>query len=430
MAEGCRIVRLLLLLFVLLVTPRPVNAQSMPEALDMNWLLRQPKYRNIHHDSFCRPDNYREIGNNALHNRPEVMAYETLSTGDIQVGIRNNCASNFEESKKESRAIKYIDTHRELYHITAIRYDENSKDLKVACYIQDIDNFYYVKLTAENILVCRIKDGREKAIYKASIGGSRLELSINKRRLGLSVGGVRLKNIKVGRQWKSYSLFCGLLFNNESISMVEDFIVDYPDRFVDIGVDKSVENDLVETPSFGNYCAEVGACTASDKYTKGSKRSYRFELSKPTQEQVDRNRNNALHSTVMLDCKKEGGYRPLDSFILSVDVLFPNEGDEAWLLDELFAEVFIQVHHAGYNIPFSPSVSININRGRMYLSTIWLEAIAKGPSPFDNDLNYRAETLGRLNSDLEESYLEKKGYGNYSKYPFIKKGEWHNILSF
>lgn len=428
MSKSLRIVSSeLFLLIISLVIPGTGKAQPMPEKLNMELLLSQPKYRNIHHDSFCRADNESEIGNNARPERPKVLAYETMSKGTIQVGIRNNCATNSYQIRRGDRCIKYIDTKRDIFHITAVRNEEGSNDLKIAFYIQDIYNFYYAKLTPNKLEVYCLEDGRIKRVYIKAKGGKRLELQIKNKNCCLLVDGVKFKKIKVGKKWQRKSNLCGLFFDDESVSMVEDFIVDYPDRFEDVGVDAFVENDLVECPTFGSYCAEIGACTTSSMYTNRSKRSFRFELSKPTQDQVDKNRDNALHSTIMLDCKKDGGYKPLDSFILSVDVLFPNEGAEAWQLDELFAELFIQIHHAGYNIPFSPSLSIIVNKGRWYLSTTWMETIAKGTSSADNELFNKAQYIGRLNNDIEEQQLENRGFGNYSRLPYFKKGEWHNV---
>lgn len=401
-------------------------AQSaMPDKLDINYLLSQKKYRNIHHDSFCRDGNYSEIGNNALPERPTVLAYKTIEKGKIKVGIQNHCATNFNKTANDGRCIKYVNTDRNVYHITAVKPKDSDGDVKVAFWIKDINNFYYARLDQSTVSVYRYSKGKERKVYKAKKAGVRLEIFVNNRNYEIYVDGLKVCKRRFKGSSQEPSL-CGLYFDNTAVSWVDDFIVDYPDTFEDADIDSYVEQDLVKNPSFGTYCAEEGACTASIKYTNGSRRSYRFELMQPTQEMVNKNRNNALHSTIMLNCKKEGGYKPLDSFVLSVDFLFPEDDDELWQLDELFAETFIQVHHAGYNIPFSPSLSININKGRVYLSTIWLEPIAKGPSPFNNDLNYRAENIMRLNNDMEEQYLEHTGYGNYSSLPYIK-GEWHNI---
>ena len=438
MSKGIRIAfHWLYVLFIALVFPRWGVSQPMPEKLNMEWLLSQPKYRNIHYDSFCRADNESEIGNNALPNRPNVLAYKTIKAGNIRVGIQNNCATNFNQSSKVGRCIKYLKTDCELFHITAIRQDEGDNDLKIAFFIQDINNFYFAKLSSHRLEVFRFKDGRVKRIYKALAGGKKLELLIDKNNYTLSVDGVKYKKKRVGKQWSTNPYLCGLLFDNESVSMIDDFIVDYPDTFEDAGIDSYVEQDLVKEPSFGTYCAEIGTGTANDKITNGSKKSYRFELKKPSQEQVKKNRDNALHSTIMLDgikakggnnfCAKAGGNKPLDSFVLSVDVLFPSTGDEKWELDELFQELIIQEHHVGYGIPFSPSISININKGRLYLNTIWMEHVARGTSFTDNDLHYRGEYVGRINSDKEETYLANKGYDNYNYLPFLERGKWHNI---
>ena len=115
----------LLIVVIALFFPSFGNAQPMPEKLDMEWLLSQPKYRNIHHDSFCRADNDYEIGHNALPNRSNVLSYETMMAGNVQIGIRNNCASNFNQTRRGRRCIKYINTNRNSFHITAIRPDED-----------------------------------------------------------------------------------------------------------------------------------------------------------------------------------------------------------------------------------------------------------------------------------------------------------------
>lgn len=417
--------RIVLSLLCAVVATSLGYAQPMPERLDMGWLLSQPKYRNIHHDSFCRADNDNEIGNNALPGRPNVLAYKTMSVGDVRVGIKDNYVTNFQMTSGDGRCIKFVEVGRNDFHVTTVRADKKGTDVKAAFFINDINHFYYVALSEKNYEVFRFINGKQKRVGRGKRGGKRLELLVEDNKAKVVVDGKTQKTVKL-KGWACKKQLCGLFFDHSSVSCADDFIVDYRDHFEEAGIDESVERGDVRKPNFGSYCAEEGACTASNKYTNGSKRSYRFELMQPTQEMVNKDRNNALHSTIMLNCKKEGGYKPLDSFIISVDVLFPEDDDELWQLDELFAETFIQVHHAGYNIPFSPSLSININKGRIYLSTIWLEPIAKGPSPFNNDLNYRAENIMRLNNDMEEQHLKHTGYGNYSDLPYIR-GKWHNI---
>ena len=398
----------------------------MPETLDMNWLLSQPKYRNIHHDSFCRADSKSEIGHNALPSRPNVLGYSTMTLGTIRVGIHNNYVTNFVKRIRTGRTIKYVNADRFDYHITAVKAKERNCDVKVAFYIRDINNFYFACLEETQYEVFKYLKGKRKLVAKGDIGGNRLEVNVKGKSAEIVVDGIIIQEINLN-EWTCSQNICGLVFENQSVSKVDDFIVDYRDQFEDIGIDSAVERGEVEKPVFGTYCAEKGVCSASSKLTNGTEKSYRFELKKPTQAQVNASRDNALHSTVMLNRIKKGGNKPLDSFILTLDVLFPDTGDEAWLLDELFAELIIQVHHAGYNIPFSPSLSINIDKGRLYLSTIWLETMPKGKSPFGNDLGYKKEFFSRINSNEEESLLKRKGYGDFRHLPYIEKGKWHNI---
>lgn len=428
--------RIALLLFCAVMAPVLGYAQPMPERLDMGWLLSQPKYRNIHHDSFCRDDNDSEIGNNARPDRPNVLAYKTMSVGDVRVGIKDNFATNFQNTSRDGRCIKYVELGRNDFHVTAVRADNKDTDVKVAFFIKDINHFYYVKLDKKRYEIYRCLDGKHKRIAKGRDGGSRLELFVEGKDAIIIVNKETIITVHL-KEWECKQQLCGLFFENTSVSSVDDFVVDYRDSFKDAGIDAVVERDEVEKPKFGTYCASEGVCTASSAFTKNGKKSYRFELRKPTQAQVNANRDNALHSTVMLDGIKEkggndfagrpGGNKPLDSYVFSVDVLFPATGSERWELDELFQELFIQEHHVGYNIPFSPSLSININKGRLFLNTIWNEAIAKGASVYDNDLHYKGEYIGRINSDEEEDYLASRGFDNLKRLPYLEKGKWHNI---
>lgn len=408
----------------------------MPDTLDVDYLLSLPKYRNIHHDSFCRDDNFNEIGNNALPERPEVMAYKTMTHGKINVGIKNGRATNFSASTQEGRCIKYINAGRDDYHITAIRSNESASNIGIAFLIHDIDNFYYTTLSDKEIVTFHYRNGIKKKTFKRKIGGERLEAYVNGRSIQWLVDGKRIKVLNnLGSNIKE--TLCGLYFDNTGLSEVEDFIVDYPDIFDEVGIDEFVENGQVSNPQYGTYWALENKCTTSETYTNNSKKSYRFELTKPYLKTGEKASDKAVHSTLMLDgitvkggnnyCGQAGGNKPLDSFVLSVDVLFPCVGDEKWELDELFQELIIQEHHVGYGIPFSPSISININKGRLYLNTIWMEHVARGTSFTDNDLHYRGEYVGRINSDKEETYLANKGYDNYNYLPFLERGKWHNI---
>ena len=411
----------------------------MPDTLDMDYLLSLPKYRNIHHDSFCRDDNFNEIGNNALPERSEVMAYKTMSHGNISVGIKNGRATNFITSTQKGRCIKYINAGRDDYHITAVRSNESASNVGIAFSINNIDNFYFATLSDKEIETYHYHNGKKKKIFKKNIGGERLEAYVNGKDVQLLVDGKRLKVINNTNNGNIKPL-CGLYFDNTVVSEVEDFIVDYPDSFEDAGIDEAVERGEVEKPDFGFYCAEKGTCTASLSHVKSGIRSYRFELAMPNDEQVRRNRNNALHSTIMLNGIKEkggnnyagkkGGNKPLDSFVFSVDVFFPAEGNEFWMLDELYQELFIQEHHVGYKIPFSPSISISINKGRLYLHTISMEHIARGEAPTDNELKYRVGYFARLTSDIEEQMLYQNHEGDKRDLPELKKGQWHNIAMY
>ncbi len=413
--------------------------KPMPDTLDMVYLLTLPKYRNIHHDSFCREDNFSDIGNNALPDRPNVMAYKTISRGDISVGVKNRCSTNHKKSTKYGRCIKYINAGREDYHITVVNSDNVNSKASVAFYIKDIDNFYCASLTNNDLEICKYLKGKKRRIFKSQGGGKRLEFYVNGKNCKLLVDGKSVSDVSFRDNYKFDSL-CGLLFDNEHLSEIEDFLVDYPDSFVDAKIDEAVENDEVSKPVFGSYCAFKGRCTTSTRYVKSGLKSYRFELLQPTDEQVSQSRNNALHSTVMLNgitskggndyAGKTGGNKPLDSFVFSVDVLFPGDGDEVWMLDDLFAELFIQEHHVAYKIPFSPSISICILKGRLFLQTISMEHIARGTTVADNDLKYRVGYFCRLNSDEEEIKLNERREGDKRDLPQLKKNEWHNITMY
>lgn len=415
-------------------------AQSaMPDKLDVNYLLSQKKYRNIHHDSFCRDDNYREIGNNALPERPTVLAYKTIERGEIRVGIQNHCATNFNKTANDGRCIKYVTTDRNVYHITAVKPKDSDGDVKVAFWIKDIDNFYYARLNHSTVSVYRYSNGKERKVYKAKRAGDRLEVFVNKRYYEIIVDGQKIckRRFKGGAQESS---LCGLYFDNTDVSWVDDFIVDYPDDFDEVGIDEFVENGKVSNPQYGTYWSLENKCTSSETYTNKSLKSYRFELTKPDLKTGETASDKAVHSTLMLDgitakggnnySGQAGGNKPLDSFVLSVDVFFPDAGNEAWLLDELFGELFIQVHHVGYRIPFSPSIAIYIHRGRLYLNTFSMENIAKGESVNENQVEQRKSLFARLNNDEEEKYLSNQGYGDKSFLPLLKKGEWHNITMY
>lgn len=411
----------------------------MPDTLDVDYLLSLPKYRNIHHDSFCRDDNFNEIGNNALSERSEVMAYKTMTLGKINVGIKNGRATNFTTSTQKGRCIKYIIAGRDDYHITAIRSNESASNIGIAYLIHDIDNFYYTTLSDKEIETYHYHNGIKEIIFKRKIGGERLEAYVYEKEVQLLVDGKRIKVFKnINSNIKE--TLCGLYFDNTRLSEVEDFIVDYPDAFDEVGIDEFVENGQVSNPQYGTYWALENKCTTSEIYTNNSKKSYRFELTKPYLKTGEKASDKAVHSTLMLDgitakggnnyCGQAGGNKPLDSFVFSVDVFFPDSGTEAWLLDELFGELFLQVHHVGYRIPFSPSIAIYIHRGRLYLNTFSMEHIARGSSVNENQIEQRKSLFARLNSDEEEKYLCNQGYGDMSSLPLFNKGKWHTITMY
>lgn len=437
-----------------------------PDTLSINYFLGSKKYRNIHHDSFCRDANRECIGNNALSNRPEVLGYKTMSMGSVSVGISipeksqeqlmeffrhtrdsehlddikqddvrryNHYASNFSPNGIVGWTIKYIDTDRSSYHAVIIRADDETSDSKFAFFISDINNFYYVRISHKVTEIGHYSSG-EKTNLVVNKGGKELEVFINGRDAKIIVDGIYMNNVKTDNQ---PSQLCGLLFDNFSVSNVDEFIVDYIDEYQDAGIDIAVENNNIENGVFGHYCAFENRCTVSTDYVNKWNKSFKFTLTKPKQDEVIESRNKATHSTIMLNgivekggndyrCAR-GGNKPLDSFVFSADVFFPNEGSEKWQLDEHYGELFIQEHHVGWPIPFSPSISININRGRLLLNTIWQESIPVGSTARENPTTTRNKYFGRINTAEEEQYLASKGFLDFSSLPELKKGEWHNF---
>lgn len=438
-----------------------------PEYLSLPYLLGSIKYRTIHHDTFCREVNHKEIGNNALPSRSKILGYTTMSIGSISVGINksrkspqqlssyfkntkeidfkdklsqddirryNHYVSNFTKSTIFGRAIKYIDTKRSSYHATLLRADDETSDSKLAFFITDINNFYFTRISNSKIEIGQYLNGKKSILFLRGNGGKEVETFINGQSAIIMVDGEIMDTITTTI---SPSQICGLLFDNSSVSNVDEFIVNYEDEYQDVGIDIAVENNNIHNGVFGHHCAFENRCVTSSTNVKSGEKSYKFTLIKPSQDEVVLNRNNALHSTVMLNgiiskggndyqCQP-GGNKPLDSYVFTVDVFFPEKGDERWELDELYNELFIQEHHVGWPIPFSPSISININRGRLLINTIWQESIPNGTAVNENPTTTRRQYFGRINTDSEEQYLYSKGLQDLSYLPEFKKGQWHNF---
>lgn len=440
---------------------------EVPDTLSLPYLLNSIKYRTIHHDSFCRHSNKEEIGNNALASRPKVLGYKTMSIGAISVGIRrikknqqqlisyfdktresnsldnlcandirryNHYASNSSVSNVLGRAIKYIDTQRSSYHVSLLRADDTTSDSKLAFFIKDIDNFYFARITPSKIEIGNYLNGNKTILYTSRKEERELELSIDGQNAKIFAGGEIVDSLT---SFLPPSHLCGLLFDNSSVSNVDEFIVNYEDQYQDAGIDTAIENNAIHNDTLGYYCALENRCVTSRQHVKSGKKSFKFTLTKPSQSEVLQNRNNALHSTIMLNgiIKKggndykgqSGGNKPLDSYIFSTDVFFPENGNENWKLDELYNELFIQEHHVGWAIPFSPSISININKGRLLINTIWQESIPIGTTVQENPTTSRGQYFGRINTDEEEISLASKGLGDLRHLPEFKKGEWHNF---
>lgn len=232
---------------------------------------------------------------------------------------------------------------------------------------------------------------------------------------------------------------CGLYFDNTIVSSVDEFVIEQDDQFIDTGIDSLIEANNVRDGVFGHYWSMPNVCTTSKKHVKTGNKAFRFVLNKSSDSDIKKYGDKSTHSTVMLNrvIEKGGnsyfssgneGNKPLDSFIFSVNVLFPASGSEEWKLDELFGELFIQEHHVGYNIPFFSSISLNLNKGCSLINnTIWQESIPKGKTSAENPTTARNKFFARINTDDEEKYLKNIGYGNWSHLPILSKGEWHNF---
>lgn len=441
-----------------------------PQKLSLSYFLNSKKFRTIHHDSFCRAANCNEIGNNALPNRSKILGYNTFSTGKISVGIKtieknhdelctyfkntleinsiNNLskndprkyhhyASNFSKSNKFGRVIKYIETKRSSYHAIIIRADDMYSDSKIAFFIDDIDNFYYASITNNQTEIGRFFKGRKNKILSSPLGGKELEIYVNGCNADIRVNDILIHQLK---STFNSTQICGLMFDNSTISNIDEFIVNYQDEYQDAGIDDAIENNNIQDNSLGYFCAIKDRCTTSDRIVKSGGKALKFTLIKPNEKELTLDRNNALHSTFMLNgiiakggndyCGRLGGNKPLDSFVFSADVFFPEHGDEKWELDEFYQELILQEHHVGYRLPFSPSISVNLNKGRIYLNTIWQEHLPFGENVHENPTTVRRQFIGRINTNDEEKYLSSKGYNNLSYLTEYKKGIWHNITMY
>lgn len=442
-------------------------SNEAPYNLSIPYFLNSNKYRTIHHDTFCRLVKITDTVNNIQINDSDALGYKTISTGTISMGINlvkrteaeltayfnyttesnrvadlslqdyrryKYYASNFSVSDKFGRAIKYININRSKYHVNILRAIDDQSDSKFAFFIMDIDNFYYACISSMKIEICQYLKGKQYNIFSVSHGGNELEVYVDDHSAQILVDGIKLK--KISSSYVSKQI-CGLLFENTSISNVDEFIVNYEDEYKDVGLDEAIENDDIRNGVLGYFCSFENRCSASRKNVKSGNKALKFTLLKPTNEAVLLNRDKAVHSTFMLNGNSEkggnnywgglGGNRPLDSYVFSADVFFPTKGDEKWILDDLYQELIIQEHHVGWPIPFSPSISININKGRLYLNTIWQESLPVGDKVHDNPTTTRRQYFGRINTDEEEECLSSNGHGNMRTLPEYKKGIWHNI---
>lgn len=377
-----------------------------PEKCSVQTLESMPKFRCIHHDNFSRRNGSHVLGY-------PVMTSRKSKIDVLMGGVEENYIFDRSRGRKSQTEIYYLDTKRQNYGFMVKR--GNGKSAAVAFRVMDVDNLYFVKA-----------DGAAAELYLVENGTMNLVKSIPTK--GGNVFYFLIDNSDIyfyenyryigsaGIDRFGQSTVCGLYFSNKFDSEIQEFVVDYMDKFKDNNLESYVESNNIKNKKFAYAQAEDGTIMTSTKHRNGSsKNSLRFELTY-YQDWANHKVASSRRTEIMPAAAES---KPLDSWISSFDIYFPGkaDGNEYYAADDL-SELFWQSHDNKAADGLSPHVVFYLKNDVITFQTRARGELREDKKNIISNTDFGLDgTVAKLVDNISKgsSTLE------------LKKGQWHNF---
>ena len=409
-----------------------------PDELSMDVLRSYPVFKTIYHDGFDRIDTlplnskgevlaYYVIANDTIlsdnaYKQNRAISYREIKSigNDMHIGVKRNEHGEFVSYNHggkgiKERIMKVIDTKRCNYGILLKKSSLKKTDAKAAFRIKDIDNFYYVRIYNRQISLTLVEKGKlyvKKRIKCEKEGPCFFLLQDDMLYFYCNwrlIGRCRVEKY-------ADATMCGLYFDGQENSEVDDFVVNYLSHRNESKIDDICESGVFAPCEAFSIGAEKNMITASDKHTNGSKYAIRYELNYHEDWE-----NHKIGYSRRSEIGAKAPYAtPLDSWIYSFDIYFPgrHDGNEYYEKD-LLEELFWQSHDSNAGWGLSPHVALYLKDDKIRLHTLSRAVLrydkidVHSSSYFTKSKGIVAILTDSIDTDSDDLQL--------------RKGEWHRF---
>lgn len=364
-----------------------VRAEKTPSIIDS--LLHLPKYRCVFHDSYARVDSLyqtgtrdkyvcwaseKEIGNNNYSEFSKgKLIYHTLASSNatMAVGVRRVFKNGIPEffacnntiKGPVQRVIKSIDTGTPYYRFTFKKGPSSKSVSKVAFWIKDIDNYFYIKLSSKRIELHKVIIGKDRIIEAYNNKGfSVITVDLSKGNIEIRSDTNFLTSIDLKED--DYTNICGILFTSNENTEISSFVVERKDTYIKYALEQPGSSANTMNDKDKRFLVE-----AEDKTILLVDGAFRFSLDyeKDYKKHLV---SSGRRSEISIIAKEV----PLDSWIATFDVFFPGNGSEYYEKDDN-PEVIFQTHDRKAGFGLSPQIAIRVLNNEIYCSIRTREAL-------------------------------------------------------
>ena len=397
-------------------------------------LLNTPKYKCIFHDSFARGDfgdsindndgnkyicyaSNSELGNNnysVLLN--EGLSYNTIGTANssVQVGIKRigkedgeleYVAINNKEKGTKQKILKMIDVGCSFYDLSIKKGPSIHNVAKVAFWIKDINNFYFVRHSNKRLELYKVTEGKKRCLASfRKITGRYLNVELSEGKITLKSKGVFLRTINVNE--KEYGSLCGLFFTSDEVTEISSWAV-YKTIFFKAYPLKLEEEKSGIIKGKGKYYhveAEENTISLQDD-------AIRFLLNYET-DYLSHIVSNSRRSEISLLADDA----PLDSWIVSFNVLFPDISSQEFFEKDVNYEIIFQTHDRYAGPGLSPQFAIRVVNDEIICTIRSREVLVWNKEGTINKKFILAKLIDNGNIPNNDGVL------------YLKKGEWNSFI--
>lgn len=388
---------------------------------NLNEVLNSIKYEYVFHDNFCREDNSESLGHNGDNNEDKSYTVSSINN-KAKLGIVNNSATVTFQGDSSERVIAIRDMKTNNGIIEEVVEIVSGDTVGIAFRATDVHNMYLLRLTINAIEILKYEKGSSTSLATKSfdtINNAKLTLELKDDYICAYLDGVKI--LDTNNTFNQNETKHGLFFHSNSKAKVKSLTFKnrinwgLPDLYEDIleqgRLPFYIQKECPTKPYNFNFVSDI---------VNNSKKAMRFEL----------NANDPIVNGGKRCELKLESFNQLSEFILSVDVLLPND----YVLDKE-PEILIQFHdypdNDNWDNVLSPPLALRTRNGEWELYRLWSSEKECDNNMIGTDGTTELINLGSYENDKENwvtwTFHVKWGYEEYHC-PFIKLYKNNNLV--